>query len=131
MAKVIGLGGIFFKSRDPKALGAWYRTWLDLPVGPYGATLLPEAMPPGGWQVWSAFPADTDYFAPSASPLMINLVVDDLDGCLERVAAGGATVLPGARRRGVRPLRLVPRSRRQQGRTVAAAGGAPGDAAGD
>lgn len=94
MAKVIGLGGIFFKSRDPKALGAWYRTWLELPVGPYGATLKPEAMPPGGWQTWSAFPADTDYFAPSESPLMINLVVDDLDGCLERVAAGGATVLP-------------------------------------
>lgn len=59
MAKVIGLGGIFFKSSDHEALGTWYRTWLDLPVGPYGATLRPEALPPGGWQVWSAFPADT------------------------------------------------------------------------
>ncbi len=94
MAKVIGLGGVFLKSRDPEALGAWYRAWLDLPVGPYGAVLLPEALPPGGWQVWSAFPADTDYFAPSVSPVMVNLVVDDLDGCLQRVAAGGATVLP-------------------------------------
>ncbi len=94
MARVIGLGGVFFKCRDPEALGAWYRAWLDVPAGPHGATLLPEAMPAGGWQVWAPFKADTTYFAPSQSPFMINLAVDDLDGCLARVAEGGATVMP-------------------------------------
>ncbi|MFO7608723.1 MAG: VOC family protein [Candidatus Krumholzibacteriia bacterium] len=94
MAKVIGLGGVFFKSPDPAALGAWYSRWLGVPWDRHGATLLPETLPPGGWQVWAPFPVDTTYYAPSTAPFMVNLVVDDLDGCLARVAEGGARVLP-------------------------------------
>lgn len=94
MAKVIGLGGIFFRSPDPQALGQWYRHWLEVPWEQYGATLQPAALPPGGWQVWAPFPADTAYFAPSPAAFMVNLVVDDLDACLARVAEGGAQVLP-------------------------------------
>jgi predicted enzyme related to lactoylglutathione lyase len=95
MSRVLGLGGVFFKSRDPAALGAWYREWLGLPVqDPYGASLRPEEIPAGGWQVWAPFAADTAYFEPASAPFMINLIVDDLEGCLARVAAGGAQVLP-------------------------------------
>lgn len=94
MAKVLGLGGVFFKCRDAAALGEWYRRWLDVPVQAYGATLEPEALPAGAWQVWAPFAADTEYFAPSSAPFMVNLVVDDLEGCLARVAEGGAQVMP-------------------------------------
>jgi predicted enzyme related to lactoylglutathione lyase len=95
MARVIGLGGVFFKCRDAAALGAWYREWLGLPVqDPHGASFRPEAIPRGGWQVWAPFAGDTAYFEPSAMPFMVNLVVDDLEACLEQVATGGAQVLP-------------------------------------
>lgn len=46
-----------------------------------------------GKVVWAPFPADTDYFAPTSSPFMVNLMVDDLDGALEQVEAGGATLV--------------------------------------
>jgi len=94
MAKVIGLGGVFFKSPDPEELGQWYAQWLDVPVQhPHGAVFLPKAVPAGGYQVWSPFAADTSYFAPSRQPFMFNLMVDDLPGCLERVREGGAEVM--------------------------------------
>ena len=95
MAKVIGLGGVFFKSPDPEALGRWYARWLGVPVQhPYGAMFLPGAVPPGGGNVWSPFAADTAYFDPSDRPYMFNLMVDDLDGALAQVRDGGADVLP-------------------------------------
>ena len=94
MARVLGIGGIFFKSRDPVALGSWYAKYLRLPVTPpHGASLHPERMPPGGFTIWAPFPADTGYFAPAGSDFMINLVVDDLDRALEQVVAGGATLV--------------------------------------
>lgn len=95
MAKVIGLGGVFFKSSDPKKLGDWYRTWLDVPVEhPYGASFPAAAELPGGaFHVWSPFAADTDYFAPSEQTFMVNLMVDDLDGVLARVREGGGEVV--------------------------------------
>jgi hypothetical protein len=94
MAKVIGLGGVFFKTEDPEGLGAWYAKWLDLPVQhPYGASLPHAPLPVGSYSVWSPFKADTTYFAPSPAAFMVNLIVDDLPGCLARVAAGGAEVM--------------------------------------
>ena len=95
MAKVIGLGGVFFKSRDPQALGEWYQKWLGVPVESAwgGATFKPDQMPPGGYSVWSPFPADTQYFAPAEQPFMMNLVVDDLDGVLTQVTEGGAEIV--------------------------------------
>ena len=95
MAKVLGLGGVFFKSADPEKLGHWYHKWLDLPVDhPYGASLKHERLAAGGYSVWTPFKQDTTYFAPSDQPFMINLIVDDLDGCLARVREGGAEVMP-------------------------------------
>jgi len=95
MAKVVGLGGVFFKAADPAKLGQWYQKWLDLPVEhPFGAILKHEKLPADGYSVWTPFKQDTTYFAPSDRTFMVNLIVDDLDGCLERVRQGGATVMP-------------------------------------
>ncbi|WP_295997899.1 VOC family protein [Rugamonas sp.] len=94
MAKVLGVGGIFFKSKDPKALLAWYQTHLGLPAeSPYFAKLPPAAMPAGAATVFTPFDAGTDYFAPAQRDYMFNLVVDDLDGALRQVSAAGAELV--------------------------------------
>jgi predicted enzyme related to lactoylglutathione lyase len=90
MAKVLGLGGIFFKARDPRALMAWYQAHLGMPTESADyANLFPGTMPAGGCTVFSPFEADTRYFAPSTSSFMVNLIVDDLDGALRQVRLGG------------------------------------------
>ena len=93
MAKVLGLGGLFFKSQDPAALRAWYAQWLGLASDDYGANFAPAAMPPGAHTVWSPFPDSTEYFDPSSDAFMFNLIVDDLDGALAQVRSGGAKVV--------------------------------------
>ncbi|MEJ2582553.1 MAG: VOC family protein [Acidobacteriota bacterium] len=94
MAKVLGVGGVFFKSEEPEELGAWYRKWLGMPVDPpYGASFLPGSVPAGGLTVWAPFDKDTEYFEPSTSGFMVNLMVDDLDGALGQVTEGGATIV--------------------------------------
>ena len=95
MAKVLGVGGVFFKARNAKALADWYQRWLGMPVEPEwgGASLRPETMPAGGFTVWSPFKNDSSYFDPSDRTYMINLVVDNLDEALQQVAKGGATVM--------------------------------------
>lgn len=91
MAKVLGLGGLFFKSDDPEALRAWYKRVLDLEIPEWGAFFKPEEMgaKPGAGVVFSPFKADTDYFTPSAKDYMFNLMVDDMDGMLARCKAEG------------------------------------------
>jgi predicted enzyme related to lactoylglutathione lyase len=95
--KVLGVGGIFFRSEDPARLGSWYQEHLGFQVEEWGDTrgtsFAPSEMPPASFTVWSAFAAGTPYFGPSGQAYMINLVVDDLDAALENVAAGGAQVL--------------------------------------
>jgi predicted enzyme related to lactoylglutathione lyase len=94
--RVLGIGGIFFKARDPEALRAWYRDRLGLAVTDWGGVVLePMITSPTGRQattVWSIFPADTQYFEPSASPFMINYRVDDLDQMLAALRAEGCAV---------------------------------------
>lgn len=92
MAQVIGLGGLFFKSPDPKATCDWYRAALGIDFQDWGGALfLPQtaASHPGAATVFSPFSADTGYFAPSESPFMFNLMVDDLDAVLDRCAQAG------------------------------------------
>ena len=92
--RITGIGGVFFKAKDPKALAAWYRDVLGLPLEDWGGAALDYAAP--GHPpvlVWNAFPADTAYFAPSESDHMINYAVDDLDAFLTRIEAKGAQVL--------------------------------------
>jgi catechol 2,3-dioxygenase-like lactoylglutathione lyase family enzyme len=99
MARVLGVGGVFFKSNDPGALTAWYRDVLGLDVQDWGGVVFtPDAMAahPGAGTVFTPFEAETTYFAPSTREFMVNLAVDDLDGILAACARHGveATVLP-------------------------------------
>ena len=94
MAKVLGVGGIFFKAEDSEKLGEWYQKWLGVPVEtPYGANFKPDTMPAGALTVWAPFKADTDYFEPSKNSVMFNLVVDDLQEALAQVKEGGAEIV--------------------------------------
>jgi predicted enzyme related to lactoylglutathione lyase len=92
MEKVVGIGGVFFKARDPQALARWYATHLGVPVEPdqtYGAL---ASTGPGEQTVWSTFPADTEYFGGGPAQLMVNYRVRDLDAMLAQLRAAGAVV---------------------------------------
>ncbi|HRP34448.1 MAG TPA: VOC family protein [Gammaproteobacteria bacterium] len=93
---VTGIGGIFFKARDPQALAAWYRRHLGIPVEDWGGATFPwrsSENPTGtGNTVWSPFKEDTTYFAPSRAPFMINYRVKDLDGFLAQLRREGCEV---------------------------------------
>lgn len=94
MAKALGVGGVFFKSRNPQRLMEWYQTHLGFPAeSTEYASFLPSAMPEGGCTVFSPFKDTTGYFAPSKRDFMFNLVVDDLKGALAQVAAGGGELV--------------------------------------
>ena len=94
MAQVLGIGGIFFRSRSPRKLARWYRDCLAVPLGmPSAAIFKPSAMPANGVTVWSVFPSRTRYFRPSRSRFMINLVVDDVDEALCQVELAGGTLV--------------------------------------
>lgn len=94
--RVTGIGGVFFKARDPESLREWYRRHLGLDVQSWGGVTFrweePGAPSTNGATVWSLFPANTDYFAPSSQPFMINYRVPDLTGILEALRAEGCTV---------------------------------------
>jgi predicted enzyme related to lactoylglutathione lyase len=88
MAKVLGIGGVFFKAADPKAVRDWYARVLGFEVTAWGGVKFPH--PSIGQGVWNVFEADTDYFGPSTSPFMVNYIVDDLAGVLAKAKAEGA-----------------------------------------
>jgi len=92
--RITGVGGVFFKAKDPQALAAWYRDVLGLPLEAWGGAALrydAPGHPPA--LIWSTLPASTDYFAPSAGGFMINYAVDDMDAFLARLSAKGVAVL--------------------------------------
>ncbi len=99
MAKVLGIGGVFYKTADGAALREWYKRVLDINMEEWGAVFIPQPMVehPGAATVFSFFKEDTDYFAPSQKEFMINLAVDDLDGVLAR-----------AKQHGVEPVKTFP-----------------------
>jgi predicted enzyme related to lactoylglutathione lyase len=100
MARVTGIGGIFFKARDPGAIQAWYRDRLGIDMEPEqpSATFQwrhhddPDRP---GMTVWGIFPEDTSYFGSGAQPYMVNFRVDDLEGLLGRLRANGVEVAGG------------------------------------
>ena len=94
MARITGIGGVFFKSPDPAKLSAWYREVLGLNVETWGGPML-QLDAPGHppCTVWTPFAADSDYYAPSTREFMLNYAVDDLDGMLKQVEAKGVSVL--------------------------------------
>jgi predicted enzyme related to lactoylglutathione lyase len=92
MAKVTGLGGIFFKAQDPAALADWYARHLGIEPEAWGGARFQEDASRPGYTVWAPFPADTKYFAPSRQPYMIGFRVDDLAGLLDQLRAAGVQV---------------------------------------
>ena len=94
MNRVTGIGGIFFKSAQPKKLIAWYGKHLGLETNDYGASF--------SWKdeygnncttQWSPFAADTDYFEPSKAEFMQNFRVNDLLALLEQLKSEGVTII--------------------------------------
>ena len=84
---VTGIGGLFFRAQDPKALAAWYLEHLGVGAGP-GAYVWDQQAGP---TVFAPFKADTDYF-PADKQWMLNLRVDDLDGHLASLRAAGIEI---------------------------------------
>ena len=89
MAKVVGVGGVFIKTPDVEAWKGWYERVLGLKLEDFGGAIFPH--PDIGHSLLAGFPADSDYFEPSKHALMVNLIVDDLDGVLARAAAADVT----------------------------------------
>ncbi|NBO92633.1 MAG: VOC family protein [Planctomycetia bacterium] len=90
MERVVGVGGVFFQARDPKALAAWYREHLGVPVEPgqtYGEFTSATV---GEQTIWFVYPADPG--APGQAPFKVNYRVRNLDALLAQLRAAGTTV---------------------------------------
>ena len=95
MGQVTGIGGVFFKVKDPKAMAAWYRKNLGIKSkGGYADFIWREKDHPEemGHTAWAMFPTNTTYFGQSTSPLMINYRVSNLDGMLEQFRKSGVKI---------------------------------------
>ena len=92
MAKAVGVGGIFLKARDPKALSAWYSTHLG--IAEEGGSLAFDGPESAGMTVFAHFPLDTPYFGEKEQQSMVNFRVDDLDQLLTELAAAGVRIDP-------------------------------------
>jgi catechol 2,3-dioxygenase-like lactoylglutathione lyase family enzyme len=90
MARVTGIGGVFFRSEDPQALQEWYVEHLGLSPENSGFVVMSWG-DAGGTTIWAPFPVDTDYFE-SANQWMVNYRVDDLDGLLTKLRDEGVRV---------------------------------------
>lgn len=97
MNRVTGIGGIFFKAKDAPALQAWYKRHLGIDVQTWGGTAFSwadkEGRPVGGSTIWSITSADSDTFAPSSAPFMINYRVEDLHGLIAQLKEEACQVL--------------------------------------
>ncbi len=95
--RVTGIGGVFLRCRDPKAMNDWYQQHLGFPVTSHGVTFLwTDEVPEGtGMTTWSAFSENTDYFGKgSRQAVMINYRVDDLDALLAKLEAANVSIDP-------------------------------------
>lgn len=97
--RVVDLGGVFIKARDPKVLRDWYRRHLGLDISEsYGGCVLPLKPKEGAYQVFSIFGADSDYCEPKTGSVgathdyMLNFRVADLHGLIATLRAEGCVV---------------------------------------
>ncbi len=97
MKRVTGVGGVFFKTQDPAATLAWYRTHLGIDSADWGGCVFPwnaEEQPSDTcYTVWSTFPADSPHLAPSDAPFMVNFRVDDLEALVAALNDEGVVVV--------------------------------------
>jgi predicted enzyme related to lactoylglutathione lyase len=95
MKKVTGIGGIFFKTKDPEKMKAWYNKNLGLVTNEFGSVFefrtsdKPESK---AYSVWSPFKEDTDYFQPSEKEFMINYRVENIEKLVEELRESGVTI---------------------------------------
>lgn len=96
MKKVTGIGGIFFKCKDPQVTKAWYKKHLGLEVDEYGCTFWQEKsvkLDKNASQQWSPFESDSTYFEPGKQDFMINYRVADLKVLLEELQQNGVEIV--------------------------------------
>jgi predicted enzyme related to lactoylglutathione lyase len=94
MKRVTGVGGIFFKAKDPKALYEWYRVHLGVESSPDAGAMWRDADHPEipGFTLWTIFPQDTKYFGSPERSFMVNFRVDNLDELLKALREEGVKV---------------------------------------
>jgi predicted enzyme related to lactoylglutathione lyase len=96
MDRVTGIGGVFFKAKDPTALGAWYAKHLGITVEDWGGAAFKWVTPSNptgtGTTIWSPFKDDTEYLAPSTASFMVNFRVADLHALLAALRTEGCQV---------------------------------------
>ena len=94
--RVTGIGGIFFRSKDPKAINEWYGKNLGLAIDDYGSPFEfrnannPEEI---NYLRWGPFAENTDYFDPSKKEFMINYRVQHIEALVEKLKENGVTVV--------------------------------------
>ena len=97
MARVTGIGGVFFKSRaEGSRLAAWYREHLGIPLESWGGAILrwaEDTAGDGGVTVWHVADRESEWFRPSDSSFMINYRVDDLDALIAELRTAGIEIV--------------------------------------
>ncbi|MEO6135770.1 MAG: VOC family protein, partial [Ginsengibacter sp.] len=96
MKKVTGIGGIFFKCKDPNSIKEWYKKNLGLKPDAYGAMFEwreESDSTKKGLTQWSPFEENTKYFEPSTKEFMINYRVDNLEALVEELKKEGVTIV--------------------------------------
>jgi predicted enzyme related to lactoylglutathione lyase len=99
MARITGIGGVFFKSRnDRAALAAWYQEHLGISLESFGGAVLKwpdDKAEDKGLTVWHIAEKESQWFSPSDSSFMINYRVDDLGEMIAQLRAGGVEIIQG------------------------------------
>jgi predicted enzyme related to lactoylglutathione lyase len=96
LKKVTGIGGIFFKSKDPKKIREWYHTHLGLITNEYGAVFewrQGADTAKKGFTQWSPFNEKTKYFEPSTKDFMINYRVENLEALIDQLRKDSVTIV--------------------------------------
>jgi predicted enzyme related to lactoylglutathione lyase len=99
MARITGIGGVFFKgTKQGRALADWYQAHLGLKLEDFGGAVLrwpDDRGDDGGLTVWHVADGDSQWFSPSRSSFMINYRVDDMAGMLEQLRRAGVEIVGG------------------------------------
>ncbi len=98
MAKITGVGGVFFKTENPKELAEWYKQHLGLLLEEWGGAVLlwqQDQAEDKGLTVWNLAPKNTQWFKPSDSSFMINYRIDNMEEMIEQLKRGNIKILQG------------------------------------